>query len=183
MSTEMNNTANQKQGKLPLWFKVLFPLALFFTLSTIGIYAYQQQKAAPQDSVKAAQFEIKKQQLLEQEDVINTNWLHTLNPLVKNVRGRLLWSNTKQQGIMEFSNLPILAKNQQFRLWIYDLDSTDGKAIPASMAQKDTFNKKSSKNILIPFTAKTIVKNPFKFELLLEEKGVKDGQPLLLAQP
>ncbi len=62
MSHEMNNTANKKQGKLPLWFKVLFPLALFFTLSTIGIYAYQQQKGAPQNSVKAAQFEIQKQQ-------------------------------------------------------------------------------------------------------------------------
>ncbi len=95
----------------------------------------------------------------------------------------MLWSNTKQQGIMEFSNLPKLAKKQQYRLWIFDLDATDGKAISAIMVQRDTYNKQSSRDLLIPFTAKSNVKNPFKFELLLEEEGVKDGQPLLLAQP
>jgi len=156
---------------------------LFLSLSTFGIFAFKQKQGElQQNSVKQGQFEILKQQILQQEDTIDTNWLHTLNPLVKKVRGRLLWSSAKQQGIMEFSDLPKLAKNQQFRLWIYDLNSRSSKPVSAIVAKNSQFKHKS-KNLLVPFTAGSVIKSPFKFELTLEEKGVEGGQPLLLAQP
>lgn len=183
MGNGINNTVtNNKQGKLPLWFIVIFSVALLLTLSTFGIVAYQQKQGTRQSPVPKGQFEILKQQILQQEDAIDTNWLHTLNPLVKKVRGRLFWSSKKQQGVMEFTGLPKLKANQQFHLLIYDLNAESSKPISAIVTEKGQFKQKS-KTFLVPFTASTMVKSPFKFELMLEEEGVEGGQPLLLAQP
>ena len=181
MSNEMNQQRNNKRGKLPLWLVVVMPFTLVIAISSLGIYAYQQQKGKPQVSVLAAQLEIQKQQLLQQDDVINTNWLHTLNPLVKNVRGQLLWSSNKQKGILEFSNLPSLSDDQKFQLWVYDLEAKDSKPISARM--ETPVLQERSNTLLISFTAKKPVQKPFKFELLLKEEGKKETQALLLAQP
>ena len=182
MNQEMHHKPTKNKHTFPIWFLVLFPLALVFTISSIALYAYQQQQGTPTISVVSAQLKIQKQQILQQKDLIDTHWLHTLNPLVKEVRGRLLWSSNKQQGMMEFSHLPVLDDNQQYLLFIYDLNSISNKPIPAIIANNHNLNN-SSDTLLIPFTSNTIIKNPFKFELLLKEKGVKDMQPLLLAQP
>ena len=181
MSNEMNKQDENKKRKVPLWLVVILPFILVMALSSLGIYAYQQQKEKPQISVLAAQLEVQKQQLLQQNDVINTNWLHTLNPLVKNVRGQLLWSSTKQKGLLEFSNLPSLPDDQKFQLWVYDLESTNNKPISATMGT--AIPQERSNTLLIPFTAIKHVQKPFKFELLLKEEGKDDAQPLLLAQP
>ena len=82
----MNKQHDNKKRKVPLWLVVIPPLTLVMALSSLGIYAYQQQKEKPQISVLAAQLEVQKQQLLQQNDVINTNWLHTLNPLMKTTK-------------------------------------------------------------------------------------------------
>lgn len=181
MSNFINNQNQKKtQGILPVWFTVLFATVVIIALSTIGLNAYQKKSGTPQPSVQNAQLEILKQQILQQDDAIDTHWLHTLNPLVKKVRGRLLWSSAKQQGVMEFSDLPTLSKNQKFLLWIYDLNAETTLPIEAIFEITENFNQV---RLMIPFTASEIIKNPLKFELLLKEKGVKASQQLLLAQP
>ena len=177
-----NTVMDKKQRIVSPWFVMSVALALFLTISTIAIYAYQKKVGTPKETIQTAQIEIDKQRLLSQPDVINTNWLHTLNPLVKNVRGRLIWSNTKQKGIMEFSRLPALPDNQHYRLYIYDLNSASSTPIPARF-QTPIKPQNKSKTRLIPFATDTIIKAPFKFELLLEEEDSKNKQPLLLAQP
>lgn len=181
MSNYINNQNQKKtQGILPVWFIALFATVLIIALSTIGLNAYQKKSGTPQPSVQNAQLEILKQQILQQDDAIDTHWLHTLNPLVKKVRGRLLWSSKKQQGVMEFTDLPILSTNQQFLLWIYDLDAETTLPIKAIFVNKKTIN---NERLMIPFTASEIIRDPLKFELLLKEKGVNTNQQLLLAQP
>jgi len=179
-----NYISKQNQKKIqdifPVWFIVLFATLLIISLGTIGLNAYQKKNGAPQPSVQNAQLEILKQHILQQDDAIDTHWLHTLNPLVKKVRGRLLWSSTKQQGVMEFSDLPTLSKNQKFSLLIYDLSAET--ALPSKAIFNIAENIKQTK-LIVPFTASEIIRNPLKFELLLQEDGVKASQQLLLAQP
>ena len=181
MSHLINKSETKKrQSKLSTQFLALCSVILLISVSTIALYAYQQKSKIPELSVINAQADILKQQILQQSDVVDTNWLHTLNPLVKKVRGRLLWSSSKQQGLMEFDNLPTLSKGQRFVLLIYDLNTETTNPIKAVFEHKQ---KTKGKKLLIPFTAEEEVTNPLKFELILDEEGVDTDLQLLLAQP
>ena len=169
-STDISN------GKTPQWVLVAIVFILFIG-SGLGLLKYQQLEADKLSQTEHSDVDELKKLILQQDDVINTNWLHTLNPLVKNVRGSMLWSSNLQQGITSFYNLPSLADGQQYRLWIYDLHAENNTPISA-LVFKPEFD-----NIITSFRTKTIVNKPLKFELVLEEKGVEQDFPLLFTQP
>jgi len=178
----MNNIATDTaigshRGKIPLWIFVVFFSTLFVALCSVGTSQYQQRQAQESSQVQRTNVEELQKSLLAQDDVINTNWLHTLNPLVKDVKGSLLWSSKEQHGILKLYNLPSLAEKQQYHLWMYDLNAKNSAPVSA-LVFKAKFN-----NLVIPFMPESIVEAPFKFEIILEEKDVEGGQSLLLAQP
>lgn len=152
---------------------VLLVLTIIF-----GISVYKQQMKNPHQESLQSELVLQQQFILTQADVINTNWLRTLNPLVKNVEGRVVWSNQLQKGMMEFIGLPQINKNQQYRLWIYDLVGKDTTPIFST-----EFKQVISDKTLIPFSSNGLIKSPFKFELKLKTEGEEISQPLFLAQP
>ncbi len=172
-----NTTIENTHGKIPLWVYIIFISILLVALSSFGISKYQQLQAQKSSQAQHTNVEELQQSLLTQDDVINTNWLHTLNPLVKDVRGSVLWSSKKQHGIIKLYNLPRLDRNQHYHLWMYDLSAKNSAPISALIF------KPEFKNIIVPFKAKSIVATPFKFEIVLEEEGIEGGLSLLLAQP
>jgi len=156
-------------------------LAIVISLAVAGVWAsnhYKEWMKNPNQETTQSELVLEQQFILTQTDVINTNWLRTLNPLVKNVEGRVVWSNVLQKGVMEFVGLPKIKNNQQYRLWIYDLTGKDTKPIFST-----EFTKVLSNKFLIPFSSKALVKSPFKFELMLKTDGEEISQPLFLAQP
>lgn len=167
-----------QQTKRPMWQLILLTIALLFALTFLGGLVYKKWIAEPIQQKNKSELIIQQELLLSQDNVINTNWLHTLNPLVKNVEGRVVWSNILQKGVMEFIGLPKIEKNQQYQLWIYDLVGKDTKPILSK-----EFNETTSTTMLIPFTSKELILSPFKFELVLKTEGVEFTQPLFLAQP
>ncbi len=171
-----NKNTAKPRGKIPLWVFVVFFTTLLVALSSFGMSQYQQRQA---ETSQAQQTKVEglKQSILQQDDVINTNWLHTLNPLVKDVKGSVIWSSHEQQGIIKLSNLPVLNSHQKYHLWIYDLTTKNNAPISALVFKPRT------KNITLAFQAESKVEIPFKFELTLEEEGVDGGLSLLLAQP
>ena len=185
MSKSMNNIATNTtatpietpHGKIPLWIYVVFFSTLFVALCSVGLSQYQQRLAQKSSQIQRTNVEELQQILLGQDDVINTNWLHTLNPLVKDVKGNVLWSSKEQHGIIKLYNLPSLDDNQQYHLWIYDLNAKNSAPVSALVF------KAKFQNLIMPFKTQSIVESPFKFEIMLEEKGVEGGLSLLLAQP
>jgi len=173
-----NETVQSDQGKLPLWIVVLFISALVLMISVFGLSTYQQSQVEIPSQAEQTLLQLQEEQLLRNTDLINTNWLRTLNPLVKNVQGRLLWSSEEQLGIVTFNNLSKLAANQQYRLTIYDLDIKKNDGVTALL-----FKQKVSGRFEKSFKPDVEIKTPLKFELVLEEEGVDFGLPLLLAQP
>lgn len=175
----MNSTVlTNQQTKRPSWQLILFSIALLFTLTLLGGFIYKKWIAEPIQQKNKSELIIQQEFLLSQDDVINTSWLHTLNPLVKNVEGRVVWSNILQKGVMEFVGLPKIGKNQKYQLWIYDLVGKDTKPILSN-----EFTETTSTTMLIPFAYKELILSPFKFELVLKTEGEKLSQPLFLAQP
>jgi len=161
-----------------MWLTVLLSIALLFIVISLSGLAYKKWIADPSLQKNQSVLVSQQQLILSQDDVINTNWLRTLNPLVKNVEGRVVWSNILQQGIMEFIGLPKIAKNQAYQLWIYDLTGKDSKPVLSN-----EFSVADSRTLLIPFSVKKLILSPFKFELVLKTAGEDLSQPLFLAQP
>ena len=173
-----DETIQSDEGKLPIWIVVLFISTLIIMVSVFGLSAYKKNQVEVPTELEKTALQMQEESLLTQADLINTNWLRTLNPLVKNVQGRLLWSSDKQLGIVSFNNLPKLKSNQYYHLTIYDLDIKENNGVTALR-----FNQKAFGIFERSFKPATFIKTPFKFELVLEEDGVEFGQPLLLAQP
>ncbi len=175
----MNSTVSiNQQKKLPLWLLILLTVILLISLTLLSGLIYKKWIAEPVQQRNKSELIIQQELLLAQDGVINTNWLHTLNPLVKNVTGRVVWSNILQKGVMEFVGLPKIDKDQKYQLWIYDLVGKDTKPILSN-----EFTEITSTTMLLPFTSKELILSPFKFELVLKTEGDEVSQPLFLAQP
>jgi len=168
---------NQQQ-KQPLWLMVFLIIALLLIVISLSGLAYKKWITEPSQQINKSALVSEQQLILGQVDVINTNWLRTLDPLVKNTEGRVIWSNILQKGIMEFIGLPNIANNQRYQLWLFDVVGKDTKPIFAT-----EFSEVSSKTLLIPFSSEKLIISPFKFELMLKTEGEDLSQPLFLAQP
>ncbi len=181
MTTENNSSAeslaNAQKGKIPLWILVVFFSTVTIAMSSFAVTQYQQQQIQDLSKKQRTELGSLEQSILEQDDVINTAWFHTLNPLVKDVKGSVLWSSQKQQGIIKLFDLPTLLDTRVLHLWIYDLDGKNDEPISAAIF------KPTSTQVLLAFDADSKVSAPLKFELTLETKGVDGAVPLLLAQP
>ncbi len=180
-----SSTANVEKKKiLPFWLIMMLLSVFVIAASYLGLHYYQVslRSAEPThiEQLERTELEKLKETIIQQADTIDTNWLRTLNPMVKHVQGRLLWSSAMQQGVVEFINLPQLSNNQQYRLWVYDLEANSSKPITAIVFKKVEF---ISGIFARSFEPKIKVKNPLKFELVLEVGGITGFQPLLLAQP
>ncbi len=174
----MNNQATASEGKSlkPFFFLGIIVLIL---AGLWGFSSYQKSQASSISPQQKNAFDKQQTMLLSQEDVINTNWLHTLNPLVKDVQGRLLWSTQKQQGLSTFKSLPKVKANQSYHLYLYDLGSKNNKAIEVAVLKPKTSGLYETS-----FKPEIEINSPLKFELILKEEGGEDaGQPLLFAQP
>lgn len=173
------------QGKLPLWFIVLFIAALMFALSSLAAYFSKQQEISVEMQGQMAVLVDQKATLLLQPDVINTNWLRTLNTDMKDVQGGVVWSSEKQQGVVYFKNLPQSEKNQQYRLWVYDLSKNADSRVSAAQFKQES--NSSDDEYLVTIQPELSLKLPYKFELVLEESNSSNQtvteHPLLLAQP
>ena len=175
MNTKIKTSKN---STLPLWFLVLLSAALVFLISQVAVSTYKRmQHDSPEISAERSQLESRKELLLLQPNVVNTSWLRTLNPLMKNVEGSIIWSATLQQGIVEFINLPKIDDNQHYQVWVHDLVETSGQASLVAV-----FKGSNDEKLMMSFDTVNI-KSPYKFELVLLTEGKADKQPLLLAQP
>ena len=178
MNTKVT-TQSDDTFKPPLWFWIALVFFSLITLASVtlnlakssrlNIVAQQNQKPLMMQRAK----------LLEETDIIKSNWLKTLNPQAKKIQGDLIWSTKQQKGIMRFNNLPKLSTDQSYHLWIYDLEHSIKEPISAARFQTDSHVKK---DFLVEITPKKIIKKPYKFVLVIESES-QDEQILLLAQP
>ena len=176
----MNNkkTLTDKRKSPFLAFTLFFSAFILAAASAYGFSTYQKKQAERSNQSQLEQIHKQQTLLLKQPDVIDTNWLRTLNPLIEDVQGRLLWSSKQQIGLVLFDDLPSLKDNQKYHLYVYDLEGKNKTPISAA-----EFKPSSSGQFEKVFKPEVLIHKPLKFELILEEEGVELGTPLLLAQP
>ena len=176
-----NDRAKSDARSVPIWLWVSTGILTIAMLGLGSIYAkrwFGEQAEFRQQQLGQNQ---NRELLLKADDAININWLQTLNPLAKKVRGDIVWSSEKQQGIMRFANLPSLDDDLYYHLLIYDLNLSPDAPVSAAQFSPES---NAALELFIPFTTPERIEKPYKFTVVLNKKLSDDpGQPLLLAQP
>jgi hypothetical protein len=167
----------------PLSLLVLLTIIIVNSIDVVAMhFSTNPGKGVLQDVVMVdlpnSKLENYKQTIPNQENVIDVNWLHTMNPLAGNIHGRLIWSSTDQQGMASFFGLTETSQSQHYQLLAYDLISARNQ--PVSLMK---FKVKMKELIILSLKPKTIVERPYKFELVLIDNKKSSNQPLLMAQP
>ena len=161
----------------------LWPLLLVSVAIILSVMIYSQRFVSKVDSIEkqqAPQFEARKF-LLTQPDVINTNWMRTLDPIAKKVYGDVVWSTLMQQGILRFANLPALQPNETYHLWMHDLANSPNDPVSVLKFSPEVT---MPTELLVPFKPSRVVKEPYMFTIMLDNSSDDiPPQPLLLAQP
>ena len=161
-----------------IWRYGLYVLiaALLLVALGFGVRTWEPVKAR----VDSGELPALREHLLADPSSVRGNWLRTLNPLVQDVQGDLVWNSTQSQGVMRFVNLPAPAAGQFYQLWLYDTRSADG--VPVSGAVVHTVANKGEWFAAIK--TEQAVTTPFKFELHLgADKSAEKSQLLLMVQP
>lgn len=115
------------------------------------------------------------------DDSVRGSWLRTLNPLVKDVQGGLVWNSAQQEGVMQLLGLPDPGRGSQYHLWIYDSRGSSGVPVSGGVLSEGSGKYEH----FVAIKAAGHVTEPFKFELMLEslDSDDEDAQVVLMVQP
>ncbi|QQZ28600.1 anti-sigma factor [Thiothrix subterranea] len=120
-----------------------------------------------------------REELLANPTSISGNWLRTLNPIVKDVQGDLVWNSTQQQGVLRIRNLPKPKAGQFYQLWLYDAQGNSADGISGGLLTQGV----GSEELFMEINTATPVQEPYKFEFTLQSNQQETGQILLMVQP
>ncbi|OQX12469.1 MAG: hypothetical protein BWK73_14785 [Thiothrix lacustris] len=120
-----------------------------------------------------------REQLLADPTSVSGNWLRTLNPIVKNVQGDLVWNSAQQQGVLRIRDLPKPKAGHFYQLWLYDAlgntrDGVSGGVLTQGVGREELFRR---------IVTDAPVQEPYKFEFKLHTNQTDAGQLLLMVQP
>lgn len=107
----------------------------------------------------------KRETLLASAGLVKTDWESPQEDL--DVKGDVVWDNSKQEGYMTFEGLPVNdVSKEQYQLWIFD--ETQDEATPVDGG---VFDVDKDGRAVIPITAKLKVGNPKMFAVTVEKPG------------
>lgn len=161
------------------WHYWLLGLAVVLSLVWVGNLVIRDMTQVQAGSSDNSLSQLR-EQLLADATSLRGSWSRTLNPLVQEVQGDLVWNATQQQGVMRFVRLPQLADGAFYQLWLYDSRSSDGKPIAGTVLQQSP----TLAEWFAPIQHEEKVLEPYKFELVLVTgKPNDEPQLLLMVQP
>lgn len=161
------------------WHYWLLGLVVILSLLWAGSLVTRDVAQVQADSSDSSLSQLRGQ-LLADAASLRGSWSRTLNPLVQEVQGDLVWNATQQQGVMRFVRLPQPADGAFYQLWLHDSRSSDGKPISGAVLQQSP----TLAEWFAPIKHREKVLEPYKFELVLVTGKPGDApQLLLMVQP
>lgn len=115
--------------------------------------------------------------LAEANDAVLLPWNPPSAPGFENVRGDVVWSDSRQQGYLRLAGMPVNdPARSQYQLWIVDTDR-DTHPVDGGV-----FDVTSTGEVLIPIQARLAVDGPTAFAITEEKPGgvVVSAGPLLV---
>lgn len=179
INREMELTAKDMPG----WPKWLGGLLIFVLLLVLVWFGLRWMNIRAEDWVigENLPLQTRYQELNARDDSVRGSWLRTLNPLVKDVQGGLVWNSAQQEGVMQLLGLPDPGRGSQYHLWIYDSRGSSGVPVSGGVLSEGSGKYEH----FVAIKAAGHVTEPFKFELMLEslDSDDEDAQVVLMVQP
>ncbi|SEA50347.1 hypothetical protein SAMN05660964_01749 [Thiothrix caldifontis] len=158
----------------------LIILLISVALLTVLFFTIPQFRKVQADTASTTDLAVLRENLLADPTSVSGNWLRTLNPIVKDVQGDIVWNNTQQQGVLRIRDLPKPKAGTFYQLWLYDARNHAGEGIAGSKVEQGTGHEA----LLTLIKTDTLVQEPYKFEFKLQTaEGAHNGQILLMVQP
>jgi hypothetical protein len=110
-------------------------------------------------------------------DVITLPWAPPTAAGYENVKGDVVWSQSRQQGYLRLANMPVNDPGRtQYQLWIVDPER-DTHPVDGGV-----FNVSATGEVVIPIQAKLEIRSPKAFAITAEQPGgvVVSAGPLLV---
>jgi len=105
-------------------------------------------------------------------DVIESTWGDLDPKKPQNIKGDVVWSNSRQKGYVRFSNLPVNDKTkEQYQVWIFD----ENQKYPVDGG---VFDANENGEIIVPIDAKIKIQKPKMFAVTAEKPGGVVVSPL-----
>ncbi len=97
--------------------------------------------------------------------IVRTEW--TSPQEEADLKGEVVWSDSKQEGYMTFRNLPVNDSSKEtYQLWIFDENQDEATPVDGGV-----FDVSKEGEAIIPIDAKIKVKNPKAFAVTVEKPG------------
>lgn len=162
-----------------VWTKWWVGFLLLLLLAGGSLYVSNRFAGALADTSPAGLSQLR-DTLLADPASVSGHWLRTLNPLVKDVQGDLVWNSQQQQGVMRIRDLPDPKNGNFYQLWLYDARGASGEPVSGAVLHKGA----GREDLYALIVTDVPVLEPYKFVLKREkEKGTGSGQVLLMVQP
>ena len=121
--------------------------------------------SSPKPPVILTAKEKQEQLIASAKDLVKTAWTSPTKD--KNLAGEVVWSDSKQQGFMRFSGLPVNDKAKEtYQLWIFDETQDEKTPIDGGV-----FDIDKGGEVVVPIDAKLRVRNPKMFAVTVEKPG------------
>jgi anti-sigma-K factor RskA len=116
-------------------------------------------------------------------DVLQIDWSATQDPAAAGAAGDVVWSDSRQQGVMRFRGLAANdPRQQQYQLWIFDAERDDAHPVDGGVFDIPA----GASEVLVPIDARLPIGKAKMFAITVERPGgvvVSDRSRLpLLAQ-
>jgi hypothetical protein len=164
---------------MPVWQNALFAIAILGLLA-VALLSANRYFGWTQPQLPVGELAGLHQTLLADSKSVRGNWLRTMNPLIQDVQGDLVWNSASQQGVMRLVNLPAAPKGNFYQLWMYDTRNLQGKPVSAAIFREGAVGQHNE--LFIPLKPASQVIDPFKFELRLHSETNDSSQILLMVQ-
>ena len=105
--------------------------------------------------------------LVKEPGAVALSWATTADPLGKNVKGDVVWSASKQAGVMRFRDLPANDPTKaQYQLWIFDAERDERYPVDGGV-----FDVNENGETVVAIHAKVPVGKVTLFAVTLERPG------------
>ncbi len=162
------------------WWKNWLMIVPLLVLLAVGMVAVLNQFRGVQADASPNELHQLRETLLADPTSVGGSWLRTLNPVVKDVQGDLVWNSAQQQGVIRIQDLPKPKAGTFYQLWLYDARSATAEPVSGGVLHQGA----GREELFAPIKTAVPVTEPYKFEFKLAFADTrKSAQVLLMVQP
>lgn len=160
-----------------------FPFIIALILLLLLAFFLRENGNIAVTSTSQQELRVVRNVLLANQDTVRVNLLRSLDPLVKDTQGDILWNSEMQNGVLQLQGLPEHEGRKKYQLWIYDLKRDNNHPV---LAANFYGSEADTSSYIVSIKPTENIEKAFKFVVtksLISNSKFEDAEPIFFAQP